>query len=358
MEKKFFSIIIPVYNVQKYLAECIESVLSQNFSDYEIILVDDGSQDESGNICDCYKQNYPGSIKVYHKENQGLISARRAGLKLANGQYICFVDSDDCLKQGALNQLYAVIQNTGADVVFFLWERIDENSNLISGETPRVFENDGVINKTTVFEKILSTWDLNSLCTKCCKLELFDVDEDYSIYYRMQNGEDLLQSLPVLYNANSFYYLNVQLYQYRVNLLSITHQYREGQHRALGIVRPALYRYIEKLSLDNEDNKKAFFTMYLKLLWMDIEELFFKLDDRDKREDALDELKNSEFTVLAQDYLKVANMTHFQYLGLSHFYNDENNKFSKFMNFFCKFKNIELNIIKFLVKVKHALIRH
>ena len=90
----FFSIIIPVYNVEQYLRECVESILMQSCDDYEIILVDDGSSDKSGKICDKYSEKN-NKIKVVHKENGGLSSARNAGIKIAIGKYIIFIDSDD-----------------------------------------------------------------------------------------------------------------------------------------------------------------------------------------------------------------------------------------------------------------------
>ena len=88
------SIIIPVYNVEKYLRECLDSILAQSYKDFEIILADDGSTDSSGNICDEYSMKYE-NIKVLHKNNNGLSSARNAGLDIAQGEYILFIDSDD-----------------------------------------------------------------------------------------------------------------------------------------------------------------------------------------------------------------------------------------------------------------------
>lgn len=89
-----FSIIVPIYNVEKYLRCCVDSVLAENFADYEMILVDDGSPDGCGKICDEYAGKYP-HIKVIHKENGGLSDARNAGIRAAKGDYLIFLDSDD-----------------------------------------------------------------------------------------------------------------------------------------------------------------------------------------------------------------------------------------------------------------------
>ena len=112
------SVVIPVYNVEKYLAECVDSVLRQTYTDYEIILVDDGATDSSGQMCD----DYAGKdvrIRVIHQPNGGLSAARNTGLKAARGEYVYFLDSDDYIETCALEHLVAVADQEQADVVFF-----------------------------------------------------------------------------------------------------------------------------------------------------------------------------------------------------------------------------------------------
>lgn len=122
-----FSIIIPVYNVIKYIPECLSSILIQSFDDYEIILVDDGSTDGSGELCDQYAEN-DNRIRVIHQCNQGQASARNAGIKVAEGDYLLFFDADDCYEQGDL--LKKIDQATpGADVVVFNWKEFQDGYN-------------------------------------------------------------------------------------------------------------------------------------------------------------------------------------------------------------------------------------
>lgn len=109
------SVIIPVYNMEEYLERCVQSVLEQKEKDLEIILVDDGSTDQSGKLCDFY-QNVDSRIRVIHKTNGGLSSARNAGLKIATGRYIGFVDSDDWITSDMYSYLYSLIQQTGAEI--------------------------------------------------------------------------------------------------------------------------------------------------------------------------------------------------------------------------------------------------
>lgn len=115
MEKKEISILVPVYKVEQYLERCIESVLSQSFRNYELILVDDGSPDKCPQICDMYAGR-DERIKVVHKENGGLVSARLAGFNEASGEYLLFLDSDDYLMPEALSSLYEVAKQ-GYDIV-------------------------------------------------------------------------------------------------------------------------------------------------------------------------------------------------------------------------------------------------
>ena len=105
------SVIVPVYNVEKYLCECIDSILTQTFTDFELILVDDGSQDNSGKICDEYA-NKDHRITVIHQENQGQASARNNALAIAKGEWVHFVDSDDLIHPQMLEILYATVDET------------------------------------------------------------------------------------------------------------------------------------------------------------------------------------------------------------------------------------------------------
>ncbi len=131
-EEKFFSIIIPVYGVEKYLSQCLDSILCQTFIDYEIILVDDGSKDNSPQICDDYARKYD-FISVIHKENGGLSSARNAGFAKAQGKYIWFVDSDDYVySEHNLQSIYNKIQQTSAKIIVLQNTFYDEENKRLT----------------------------------------------------------------------------------------------------------------------------------------------------------------------------------------------------------------------------------
>jgi len=129
------SFIVPVYNVAQYLRKCVESLIKQDFSDYEIILVDDGSTDESPQICDEFASSKELSseriselgkpiIRVIHQPNAGLSAARNAGLKMAKGEYVCFVDSDDYWEENVLGTLMFQIESQQLDVLRFNYQNV------------------------------------------------------------------------------------------------------------------------------------------------------------------------------------------------------------------------------------------
>ena len=117
------SIIVPVYGVAKYLPKCVDSLLAQDISDYEIILVDDGSPDECPQICDQYAEQY-SNIKVIHQANAGLSAARNTGIVVAKGEYICFVDSDDYLQPNVLGALMEQVGRDNLDVLRFDYQNV------------------------------------------------------------------------------------------------------------------------------------------------------------------------------------------------------------------------------------------
>lgn len=268
MEKIRFSVIVPVYNVEKYLKECLESILNQTYKSLEIILVDDGSTDNSGVICDEYEKNYPETISVIHKKNQGLISARRRGLKQALGEYICFVDSDDYIREDTLEKINKIIMDYQVDMIIYDCKRVSEKGEILCS-TINMTLKEGIVEKKELFKRVIEIEKntLNSLCLKVCKYNMFDVEQDYSHLYDIQRQEDLIQSIPLFKKVQNIYYLKEQLYYYRVNLESISHQYQKPQYRALNVTLPLLYDCIVELGYNSKENVLLFYRNYLQSLW-------------------------------------------------------------------------------------------
>lgn len=137
MEKIFFSIIIPVYNIKKYIQECVESVLCQSYKNYEVLLIDDGSTDGSGVECDKYAEESP-KVKVIHKKNGGISSARNTGIEKSEGKYIIFLDGDDYWSDiYALEKIHEAVMETYAEIIVFQGFEINE----LSGKKARISNN-------------------------------------------------------------------------------------------------------------------------------------------------------------------------------------------------------------------------
>ncbi|GAE35933.1 glycosyltransferase family 2 protein [Halalkalibacter akibai] len=147
------SIIVPVYNVELFLHKCIISILSQTFKDFELILINDGSTDKSGEICDVYSQK-DSRIKVIHKKNEGQSSARNKGLEIARGDYIGFVDSDDWIEQDMYKTLYESSIKANADIAVIGFREVNEKGNVLSEYLPQNLLLGEILKKAYPWNKI------------------------------------------------------------------------------------------------------------------------------------------------------------------------------------------------------------
>lgn len=209
------SIIIPVYNVERYLNECVNSILMQDFKDYEIILVDDGSQDNSSILCDEYSKEYNFIITI-HKNNGGLSDARNVGLNIAKGEYILFVDSDDFIFAHSLNNIFMTLMEDDAciDVMFLNAVKLFPDGKMIP-------LNDGYkkeyIKYKSSYEVVKYLSHLpkfpGSACTKLISRKLI---EDNNLYFEKGIlSEDIDWTIKLLKAARKFNYCTCDYYCYR-----------------------------------------------------------------------------------------------------------------------------------------------
>lgn len=273
MEKNIdFSIIIPVYNTDRYLSECIDSVIKQTYSSWEIILIDDGSTDLSGEICDEYEKKYNGQIRVLHKKNEGQILSRQRGLQISRGKYIVYLDSDDMLCSITLETLYEIFTKKNVDLVIYQWERITEGSELISNDKSNLFD-EGYISKSDIINKFISSASLNSMCIKAGKRKIYSINELNYKAKDIRHGEDLIQSITLLDNMEKAYYLQKPLYYYRINNESVTHTFDKHSYQELDTVRPILYNYLKEKDLLTKEREELFFGFYLETIINEIENI-------------------------------------------------------------------------------------
>ncbi|WP_293728562.1 glycosyltransferase [uncultured Phascolarctobacterium sp.] len=208
------SVIMPVYNVDKYLRECLDSIISQMDEDIEIILVDDGSSDNSGAICDYYAERY-SQIKNIHKANNGVSSARNTGLKYANGNYIAWIDPDDYISQ----DWYRIIKNivsSNVDIVLF------DHTNFYNNEFKYISYGGKArdLSKTEVYKELCFDNRIHSyLWDKVFKRDLY---KNLKFSTNIQLMEDYALMHKLFYRAEKIFYINKNLYYHRINDLGIS----------------------------------------------------------------------------------------------------------------------------------------
>jgi len=234
MEK--ISVILPIYNVEKYICECIDSIVNQTYKNLEIILVDDGSPDSCPQICDEYAKK-DNRIKVIHRENGGVSSARNRGIKEATGEYIAFVDPDDWLEVDMYEKLYKYISENSCEVVLCqyckngnknLKEQFKFNSEVI---TQRILSREEIKN---VFLKNFIAIDsdeivMGSICRGVYKSEI--IKDKVLFDEEMKIAEDLCFLLNILLNINNLFLTNEILYNYRENSESVLHTYNANTYK-------------------------------------------------------------------------------------------------------------------------------
>lgn len=244
-----FSITVPVYNVEKYIDECIQSVISQGYENFELILVDDGSKDRSGEICDAWAAK-DSRIKVYHKPNAGLVHTRSYALARITGDYCVFLDSDDYIYQGMLEKLSAVIQEYNCDCVVYGVEK-KLNDTVIETIACGADVCGGCITDKRRIQRIILSGSYNSLCRKCVRAKCFD-GRDYSPYYEMSVGEDLVRTLEILERAESYVFIPDIFYVYRCNIESIMRTICYDGREADNRVDMVVDEFIEKFGVLEE----------------------------------------------------------------------------------------------------------
>lgn len=242
------SIIVPVYNVDKYLIQCVDSICGQTYADLEIILVDDGSTDSSGRICDEYALK-DTRIKVIHKENGGLVSARKAGVRAATGQYVGSVDGDDWIEPDMYEKLYRSMKAYNVDAV--MCGRFDDTGSV----SKRVYHGVGEgrydkerliaeVYPQMIVGEVFFDWNIfPGIWDKLFKKEKIipyqmDVDD------RIAMGEDAACIYPALLNVDSIYVMHECLYHYRQTTSSMVKSIRD--HKDESVRFRLLYNTVSK----------------------------------------------------------------------------------------------------------------
>ena len=254
------SVIVPVYNTEKYLRECIDSILAQTFTDFELILVNDGSTDGSGAICDEYAGK-DQRVQVIHQENGGVTRARKAAMRIAGGSWISFVDSDDWISPDMFAVMLETALSSGAQIV--ICDVVLEFTN--KSQTEGNFLDEGFYDKASMAKKIYPTMIMNFerrrpgmagwLCNKIFERTLLE-----KVFWSVEDSfifsEDALCCYAALLECEGIYVAHHPLYHYRQHAGSAMHQYN-------GALR---YRNLLRAYKAQEDMLKTYGPAYLEQL--------------------------------------------------------------------------------------------
>ena len=239
------SVIVPVYKAEDYLARCVESLLAQRVADFELILVDDGSPDASGKLCDACAEAHPDKVRVLHLENGGQGRARNHGLVIAKGEYIGFVDSDDWVEPDMYEKLLACAERESADLV-------------VCGI--RAIRDDGTAESLPVWREGEPMAAAGSACNKLFRRSLIgDIRFPEGLWY-----EDFAFSAKLLLRAKKAVYLPEDLYDYRVGQPSTMNNENARKNLDMLEIMEDLREYCEGI-----DRRDAFETMLINHVLLD-----------------------------------------------------------------------------------------
>lgn len=266
------SIIIPIFNTGDYLHKCIKSILSQNLTNFELILVDDGSRDSSGEICDEYARN-DSRVKVIHKKNEGVSIARNAGIKMAQGEYIGFVDSDDWIESDMYDKLYNLALSKKADIVMCdAVTKYDDKAD--EPDTIMQLSKDVLLKKEDIYPKLLCEM-AGSACRCIYKREIL-VDNNIIFPAGILFSEDRIFNILAIGYAKSSYYTKNPFYNRYMRKGSAVNKYYKNMIELVLIARTGIIKALDKAWNGDEKYKKAYENQTLSLSYAAINNEFYK----------------------------------------------------------------------------------
>lgn len=259
--KPLVSIIIPVYNAEQYLNECMESVLHQTYSELDIVLVDDGSKDGSSGMCDEYAKN-DSRIRVLHKENGGLMSAWMAGVRVAKGDYLAFVDSDDWIELNMMEELINYIDSSYKEIICsnYIIEKTEKKQSIKVKQSmqPGIYGREAI--EKSLFPQMLGMEERRIHSSRCMKLISKALITENMQYVNQQitMGEDLSIMFPAILDAERIVVVEEGFfYHYRFVDASMAHKYNPKLHEKISLLYKTLWQVIEK-KISNPDKRKMF----------------------------------------------------------------------------------------------------
>lgn len=264
------SVVVPVYKTERFINQCIDSIINQTFKDYEVILVNDGSPDNCPKICDEYAAKY-SHIKVVHKSNGGIVSARKAGALASSGQYILAVDSDDFVTENYLMGFAEAIERNKADIICGGFCSYNEKATVKFAQAVEcgLYDKKGLEEKIydrMLFEEPYYTFGIfPSVWTKCIRRELVIKNQIY-IPDNITMGDDVALVYACILDSSSLEVISNNGYMYRYNNNSITHSYDERMASRCVSLIEHMYKVLEIKKWKAENQLYAYTILIQRLV--------------------------------------------------------------------------------------------
>ena len=277
MKEPLVSIIVPVYNAQEYLSKCIESILNQTMKDFELILINDGSNDKSPKICDKYSLR-DSRIKVIHKENEGVSIARNTGINISRGKYIVFADSDDYVDENWCCEMYKAIINNNRNMIMtgITIYNTRNNNNIINNLNINSDTDTSMVKKKDFF--ILYKKQL--INSPCNKIYITEIIKSNNVRFKenLRLGEDLLFNLEYLsFMDEDIIVLNKSLYNYILSdKESLDNRYYEDLFQIYNMLYRELYSFMVLFNTDIKSYEVSFYSSYFFMLMRVLHNTFNK----------------------------------------------------------------------------------
>lgn len=282
------SVIIPVYNAEKTLEKCVLSVLNQDFSDFELLLIDDGSADNSFALCQRFSENDSRIISV-RRENSGAAATRNFGIDKANGEYLCFIDSDDYIEQGALSFMYSLAKAENADVLMCGY-------NMVNGSSvSKIYAESGVYKGSEINSRICEIKSKNLIDSPCNKLYKTEFVRKNNL--KMPENEifeDTDFNLRILKYAPKYVISNKCFYNYVLHMGSVT---RKFNPKKLEFIKSRA-RLLKECTSGLEKYCDFYF---IKSVFSSFIDMFLSLNKKDIKKKIKDEISLDEFKAKSEN---------------------------------------------------------
>lgn len=304
--KPLISIIVPVYNVEKYLKKCLDSIIEQDYNDYELILINDGSTDSSLKIIKDYANKYD-RIVAHDRENKGVLYTRVEGTKMARGKYIMFVDSDDWLEKDALKIFADEIAKGDYDIIKANYIKVDGNN----AQKIEKFKKEEIIYKeeinNKIYENLMMSDIFNTVWGQVIKKDIIDLS---GINTDISMGDDIIFNLVSFRNMNKMKILNNYVYNYWQNDTSITHDV--SKEKLINNIKDLFGVYTiltqEMIKYGNPKNLKMSYIRYLKKANYALFRVIRKYEIDNIVLEKIDEVLYNDITKEAKKIIKISDI--------------------------------------------------